>query len=146
MKPIRINIDQPPMGGKAWLLENKGIFVLEECAGDLRTIACTHAGSGSLSVIDGIPDEHGFFPDHEMKSDHSNWEMRNGRPIYRANPVVMGSWMLDAGFFHGLTIIASGGTDSASAIATIVWVPHKPRIITPKPKTIEVPANAKGNN
>ena len=132
-KPKIILLETPPLGGKCWLLEDKGIFVLEKCSGVLRTIACTHAGSGSLAVIDGIPDENGFFPDHEMKEDHPNYHMRNGRPIYRATPVVMGSWMLDAGFFHGLTLLAKGGTDSACAIASIVWMPHVQRVAKVKP-------------
>lgn len=136
--PRIITLDTPSLGGKCWLLEDKGIFVLEKCAGVLRTIACTHAGSGSLAVYDGIPNENGFFPDHEMPDTDPNYHMRNGRPIYRATPVVMGSWMLDAGFFHGLTLLAKGGTDSACAIASVVWMPFKERAIKAK-------ANEKNN-
>lgn len=131
--PKIITLDTPPLGGKCWLLEDKGIFVLEQCAGVLRTIACTHAGSGSLAVYDGIPNENGFFPDHEMPEDHPDFLMRNGRPIYRATPVVMGSWMLDAGFFHGLTFVVKGGTESTCAIASVVWMPFIARAPKVKP-------------
>lgn len=151
--PQIIDVKTPSMGGKVWLLESKGLFVLEGNAGVLRTIACTHAGSGSLVAIDGVPDEKGFFPDQGMtepvmpilraeddKDSHvhqmneyieaeKKYQTRNGRPIYRANPVVMGSWMLDAGFLHGLTIKVDGGGISVAAIASIVWMPFIDRSI-----------------
>lgn len=120
------------MGGKCWLLESKGLFVLEKCPGVLRTIACTHAGAGSLAAYDGIPNDDGFFPDEEMEPDHPDYHRRNGRVIYRATPVVMGSWMLDGGFLHGLTIKAWGGHEATSAIASLVWMPHKARVIKPQ--------------
>ena len=66
-KPTIIDLPLPPMGGKCWLLENKGLFVLEPGPGTIRTLAVTHAGSGSIEVIDGIPDENGFFPDEAMQ-------------------------------------------------------------------------------
>ena len=141
-RPRRILVADPPMGGKAWLLAEKGLFVLEEGPGILRTIACTHAGAGNLEAIDGIPDANGFFAmggevpepqpiDFPTPGDYQAaliaWSRREGRPIYRANPIVMGSWMLDGGFIHGLTIRAAGGHASTSAIATVVWVPHRVR-------------------
>lgn len=145
---IHLDFPRPPMGGKCWLLRDKGMFVLERGPGTLRTIACTHAGSGAIEAIDGVPDENGFFSDEELrepaapagyiermlvgdvaKVDDSIYAeamrkycMRNGRPFYSAHPTVMGSWMLDAGFHHGLTIRAEGGHQAAHAIASIVWV------------------------
>ncbi len=113
--PTYIDLPAPPMGGKCYLLADKGMFVLQRGGGVLRTIACTHAGSGSIIAYDGLPDERGFMDE-------------TARQMYRANPAVMGSWMLDAGFVHGLTILASGGTESASAIASIVYLGHdKPK-------------------
>lgn len=140
-KVTEIDLPTPPMGGKAWLLSEKGIFVLQSGPGTLRTIACTHAGSGNLQAIDGIPDDNGFFPDGEQvlpvrSHDESDAEYlgrlkvfhsRNGRAFYGANPIVMGSWMLDAGFMHGLTLKVDGGHDSTSAIATVVWMPFRQR-------------------
>lgn len=140
-KIIHIELPAPPMGGKCWLLERKGTFVLERGAGVLRTIACTHAGAGSLEVLDGIPNDDGFFSDEEMREpkrepDEPEEEYvarmlkfgtRAGRPFYRASPVVMGSWMLDAGFNHGLTLRVSGGHEAACAIASVVWMPIKVR-------------------
>lgn len=120
---IRVTVDTPIIGGKCFLLEKKGIYWLEDTPGTLRTIACTHAGSGSLIAIDGIPNEEGFFPDQHMPPDDPNYYRRNGRPIYRASAAVMGSWMLDGGFHHGLVIQAVGGSEGTDAIASIVWLP-----------------------
>jgi hypothetical protein len=136
-----VDLPLPPQGGKCWLLESKGIFVLEPGPGTLRTIACTHAGAGAIEVLDGIPDENGFFPDEAMAEPVGNdlealkiWHARRGRCLYRANPVVMGSWLLDAGFIHGLTIRAQGGNLAATAIASIVWQQYKARVPIKPPK------------
>jgi hypothetical protein len=107
----------PPQGGKNWLIEEKGIFILERGAGTLRTIACTHAGSGTIVAYDGVPDEDGEFPEGNKKAIGAN-----GRLIYKANPPVMGSWMMDAGFVNGLTIESVGGQRATSTIMTVVWV------------------------
>jgi hypothetical protein len=140
-----IDLPTPLIGGICWLLREKGIFVLQRGPGVLRTIACTHAGSGALEAIDGVPDERGFFGDANLDDptdrfmDYTSPEVwtdackqyaqRHGRPLYSASPVVMGSWMLDAGFLHGLTIRAAGGHDAASAIASIVWLPVPQRVL-----------------
>jgi hypothetical protein len=151
-----IDLPTPPIGGICWLLREKGIFVLQRGPGVLRTIACTHAGSGALEAIDGVPDERGFFGDQDMPDPNDNigaamaesaaepdsgilaanrlarskaYAQRRGRPLYSASPVVMGSWMLDAGFLHGLTIRAAAGHDSVCAIASIVWMPVPQRVL-----------------
>ncbi|HTI81757.1 MAG TPA: hypothetical protein VL614_15015 [Acetobacteraceae bacterium] len=157
-KPQIIDIPLPSMGGKCWLLEAKGMFVLEPGPGTMRTFACTHAGSGTVEFIDGIPNELGFFPDDDMpeppaftedelqilevshrttfdppagikeKMDlHKAWGARRGRSFYRASPAVMGSWMLDAGFIHGLTVRATGEHSSVNTMGSIVWMPFKAR-------------------
>jgi hypothetical protein len=151
-----IDLPTPPMGGKCWVLKSKGLFVLERGPGVLRTIACTHAGAGALEAIDGIPDENGFFPDQDMPEPNvadflhtfaydgagvatpmpggydvaaKAYACRQGRPLYSASPTVMGSWMLDAGFLHGLTIRAAGGHEAAFVIASIVWMPVPQRVL-----------------
>jgi hypothetical protein len=150
-----IDLPTPPIGGICWLLREKGLFVLERGPGVLRTIACTHAGSGALEAIDGVPDERGFFSDQDMADPNDMmanlaesaaepdsdalhmkrlarskaYAQRRGRPLYSASPVVMGSWMLDAGFLHGLTIRAAAGHDSVCAIASIVWMPVPQRVL-----------------
>ncbi len=163
-KPQRIELPLPPLGGKCWVLREKGLFVLEEGPGVLRTIACTHAGAGNLEALDGVPDADGFFADEAMtepqlmlpplltrpygvtvaqhkrdnkiacdmaKHQHADemraYMRRRGRQLYSANPVVMGSWMLDGGFIHGLTLRVAGGHDAAMAIASVVWQPYKSR-------------------
>lgn len=132
-----LELPLPPLGGKCWVLRGKGIFVLERGPGVLRTIACTHAGSGALEICDGVPDDRGFFPDEHMPEPRPDqfesvesyvvarkqYDSRRGRPLYNPNPIVMGSWMLDGGFLHGLTVRAIGGHESSSAIASIVWMP-----------------------
>lgn len=122
---IEIPLRQPIMGGKAWVIEESGLFVLERGGGVLRTVACTHAGSGSCEAADGVPDENGFFqiysphkPPAECEPGKPGW----GRRLFRGSPVVMGSWMLDAGFSDGLTFRYGGGTDGVAMIATIVWM------------------------
>ena len=110
----------PPLGGKCWLLEGKGQFLLERGPGTLRTIACTHAGSGTMLLFDGVPGEDGLFPQEQEPGPNAD-----GRLLYKANPAVMGSWMLDAGFQHGLTVRATGGQPGTPAIASIVWVPFR---------------------
>jgi hypothetical protein len=124
------DLPMPPLGGKCWVLDKKGQFVLERGPGTLRTIACTNAGSGSLLILDGVPDENGELP---MQMLEIPGYIGNGRQLYKANPPVMGSWMLDAGFQHGLTIRNIGGQDSAPAMASIVWVPFKAKAKAPEP-------------
>jgi hypothetical protein len=131
--PVIVDLPVPPLGAPCFLLERKGVFVLRVGPGVLRTIACTHAGAGTLEAIDGVPDERGFFPDEDMpEADPAYWS-RRGRPLYRANPVVMGSWMLDGGFIHGLTIRAMSGHEQTNAIASIVYMPFRSKA-PPAPK------------
>ena len=130
-KPERIIVPQPPMGCKCFLIEKPGMFVLEEGPGTLITDACTHAGAGALTIIDGVPNEQGFFPDEPIREHydevmfHELMGKRHGREMVRFPVVVMGSWMLNAGFHNGLTISVAGGHSDLSPIATIVWMPFR---------------------
>ena len=126
MKPTRIILNTPTIGGKIWLLDRKGMFVLEEGPGMMYTIACTHAGSGSITAYDGIPNEEGFFPDEEIADTDPDYATCNGRKIFNSNPAMMGSWMTNGGFMHGLTILAGGGMhESVALMASIVWMGAK---------------------
>ena len=130
-----VRLPTPSLGGKGWLLKGKGIFVLEEGPGMVITMACTHAGSGSIDIVDGVPDASGFYPEPLIKdvSADGYWQQPGIHKMLTMCPSVMGSWMLSAGFYHGLTIHAEGGTDSAAVIATIVWMPEaKPKQAAPK--------------
>ncbi len=102
----------PPLGAKCHLIDRKGVFVFERGGGTLRTIACTHAGSGTFVALDVLVDDNGKF-------------IGPSRVLYKANPVVMGSWMLDAGFVNGLVLQNFGGPGGISALASIVWLPVK---------------------
>lgn len=115
------DLAMPSLGGKIWLIDKKGQFVFERGSGTLRTIACTHAGSGTLAAYDGVPDEAGLFPD-ELNPYGPN---ANGRIIYKAHPAVMGSWMLDGGFRFGLTVRSLGGQPGTPTFASLVWLPFK---------------------
>lgn len=117
----------PPIGGKVYLIQTKGLFIFERGPGTFRTLACTHAGSGGFIGYDGVPDENGIFPDEGMEPSHPGYGQANGRVIYKANPAVMGSWMCDAGFYHGFAIRASGGHRNAPAFGTVVWMPFRQR-------------------
>jgi len=115
----------PALGGKVWVLDRKGQFVLEKGPGTFRTTACTHAGSGNLLILDGVPEENGEFRwDLIEKPNYFG----NGKLLFKANPVVMGSWMLDAGFNHGLTVRHLGGQFGTPAMASLVWVPYKAKV------------------
>lgn len=157
-RPIYLDLPLPPLGGKCWVMREKGLFVLEQGPGVLRTIACTHAGSGNLEALDGIPNADGFFVDEQLTmpvepqaidflspdgyeaasarylADMKRYAQRDGRPLYSANPVVMGSWMLDAGFIHGLTLRVAGGHEAAAAIASVVWQPFRSRAPVKSPE------------
>jgi hypothetical protein len=118
------SIPMPQLGGKIWVLDKKGQFLLERGPGTLRTVACTGAGSGSLLVIDGVPDENGEIPLVPNKSGNltTGWKL-----LLKSNPVVMGSWMLDGGFQNGLTVRHYGGQSAVAAFASFVWLPYKAR-------------------
>ncbi len=145
-KPEIIMVPQPPMGCPSYLIERPGMFVLHVGPGTLITDACTHAGAGSMMIYDGVPDENGYFPEappvpEEGKAwqvrtadgfrlaDLSEWReaygRRHGRELLRKSPVVMGSWMLNAGFHNGLTVDVSGGHEGMAPVATIVWTPFR---------------------
>lgn len=135
-QPRRILIEQPPMGGKAFLLRQKGMFVLEEGPGMLQTLNITHAGGGELMVYDGVPNKDGFFPDERLTETDPKYHTSNGRVFYHFSPVYMGAWMSNAGFKHGLTVVALGS--DVPAFATIVWQSvkqaAKPTLPVEKPK------------
>ena len=115
----------------------------------MRTIACTHAGAGALEAFDGIPDVGGHFPGDNMEEpaplrpgstqaqidEHKQrriaYDTRNGRAIYQAPAAIMGSFMMDGGFLHGLTIRATSGHASVSTVASIVWMPVRQRAPDP---------------
>jgi hypothetical protein len=137
-KVTHVEVPAPVMGGKAWLLNDKGLFVIERGPGTCITLACTHAGAGGIEIIDGIPNEGGFFDNAEnvpVDEPHSDsppdvlerWGKRNGRVYYRALPAIMGSFMLNAGFHNGLTVRAMGGHNAVAAVATLVWMPYRVR-------------------
>lgn len=141
-KPEFIVTPQPPMGAKAYLIERSGLFVLEVGPGTLITDACTHAGAGSMLIMDGVPDGNGYFPDppaelltmppgiseHEFLASYREaFGKRHGRHLLRKSPTVMGSWMLNAGFHNGLTVEVSGGHEGMAPVATIVWQPFRQR-------------------
>ena len=124
-KVTYIKLPTPKLGAKTYLLKNSGIYVLEPGPGALQAIAVTHAGTGALTIRDGIPDDRGYFPDQEMLETDERYHHRNGRDIWAASPIIMGMWMVNAGLFHGLTVECFGGMHDVSTRITLAWVPYK---------------------
>ena len=101
----RIVVPKPPVGAKAEVFESKGLYVLEEGPGDYLQTVCAHAGSGHVEIFDGRVEGSRII----------------GRKLFRASPMAMGVWHLNAGFQHGLVIDAGGGQQSLGAHFTAVW-------------------------
>lgn len=99
----RVEIPEPIIGGKGWCIEGVGNFLLEEGPGVLRAIGITHTGSSYITIYDGLT-------------------ISGARPLFRANPTVLGHWMLDLGFNEGLCIEVGG---KMMPFATIVWIKHR---------------------
>ena len=138
-KPIRVKLKDPPIGNKMHLIMHHGIYVLEESPCMVRAVACTHAGSGGVIIYDGVPDEHGYFPadtpmsvlvpenptEEELAAALELYYNRNGRPVYYANPAVMGMWMFDGGLMHGFTLVSLSDAQTSAPIITITWAGEK---------------------
>lgn len=117
MKPVKVNLPTPEMGNKIWLLQQKGVYILEEGPGMLAGISSTYAGGVTLEIYDGIPDADGFFP-----KPASTEGAYNGRSIWRSHPLYMGMNQLNGGFHHGLTVICDGSVDPT---VSITWAAVK---------------------
>ena len=98
-------IPEPIVGGKGWVVERTGRFLLQKTPGTLRSISCTHTGSAYLRLWDGTT------------FDHQNLDVM--RPMFHLAPCVLGCWLLDMGFNKGLICEVIG---VMSPFATIVWV------------------------
>ena len=94
----RIVVAKPPIGAKCWVMDRKGRFLLEEGAGVLHHLTCTHAGEGAILARD-----------------------LDGRHLIRLQPSAMGVWHLSGGFHHGLEIEHMGNAPHLGAIASVVW-------------------------
>jgi hypothetical protein len=105
---IRPFIPEPIIGGKCWVPDAFGKFLLQEGPGILRCIAITHTGSGALTLYDGVR-----FHYHKLQAFTK----------FRANPTVLGHFMLDAGFNDGLILELEGSR--SLPCASIVWVPKR---------------------
>ncbi len=127
----RIEVPEPRMGSKCYLIERKGIYVLEVGEGVLRSIACTHIGSGSTLFSDGVPDEHGYFGNERMDPYSREYMTSNGRKLQAMSPQIIGFQALDAGFRHGLTVSCIGGTMGVPVFISVCWIKHKSRARTP---------------
>lgn len=129
MRPVEhIYIDNPPIGFKGHLMLSRGTYVLERGPGVLQSYTCGHAGSGGYVIIDGIPDEDGFFSEPSEPGERDKWlkdPNRNGKKLVYANPPILASNQMGIGFLHGLTIQIEGlqEGDSASPILTVAWMP-----------------------
>ena len=101
----RIALPKPPWGSKANLILERGLYALEEQPGNILHLTCAHAGSGSVRVYDA-----------QIVADRLV-----GREIWRATPMAMGVWHLNAGFQHGLVVEVIGGVEGVAPMFTAVW-------------------------
>lgn len=120
----RVTRPQPQLGAKCVALTQKGVYIMEQGPGSLVTIACTHAGSGIVVAYDGYPDENGFVETYSPDPKALDQDLtKPGLELVHCHPAIMGSWMMNSGYHHGLTIILGSEDNSPSAIASIVWMP-----------------------
>lgn len=120
-----VRVKQPVMGCKSFLIEKKGIYVLEEGEGVLRSLAVTYIGSGGFKVFDGLPSASGHDVGQTNIALDTRYRDVSGRRMFFMSPQIIGFWGLDAGFKNGLTIVADGGSASTPVLVTVVWDKHK---------------------
>lgn len=123
-----LDLPKPPLGNKIFCLQEHGTYVLEQGPTCIRAIMCTHAGAGSVSILDGIPDKDGFCPEENLRPGMEGYERANGRLIWLASPSVMGMWMADGGCFHGVTIVVNGTNPVAAPTIVATWMPYTPPV------------------
>ncbi len=131
----RVKLPPAKMGSKVFLIEKKGVYVLEDGPAILRSLACTYVGTGSLVVRDGTPSDNGYFDVDKCDPYSPEYALTNGRKVYAAAPVCIGFWGLDCALVHGLTVEAAGGTKDGSVLVTVCWMEQK---IQPKAVTLMV--------
>lgn len=122
-----VEVPEPQMGAKSWLIENKGIYVLERGPCVLRSLSCTYIGSGSFLVRDGMPDNFGKFDCDRLDPFSKEYTTANGRKVFLMAPQIIGFWGLDVGLRNGLTIIADGGQEHGPVLVTACWIKLKLR-------------------
>lgn len=140
-----VKLPKPPIGNKIFYTHEVGMFLLERGPAVWRCMSNTHIGSGVITVVDGVPDDNGFFPDQDVHfTDVERYAKANGKIIFQSNPAVMGMWMEDGFCWNGLTIILRGEHKAVMPCVSVCWLPHTepaPRIVAdapiqlPEPKT-----------
>ncbi len=119
-----VQVKTPFMGCNSFLIESKGIYVLEHGEGVLRSLAVTYVGTGALHVYDGVPDKE-LLSSNKLSVLDTRFPVVEGRKIITMSPQIVGFWGLDAGFKRGLTVVASGGQAASPVLVSVMWVKHK---------------------
>ena len=102
-----VRVPEPAFGNRAYMIEEKGIYVLSRVPCVVNTIACTHVGGGQVRVLD---------------AKLVNLAVSGAaKPLYKANPQTMCLWMLGAGVEQGLVVEAMGGVAGTPVFLTISW-------------------------
>lgn len=101
---IEPTIPDPIIGGKAWVCEASGIYLLQRGPGALRFVACTHTGSAYVRLWDSLDYNHG-----------------NMRQMFPLAPTILGAWNPDAGFNDGLLCEVIGTPAPALILVWIGW-------------------------
>jgi hypothetical protein len=125
---FKVHLPMPPLGAKCLAIAKKGVYIMEECSGTLISVMCTHAGAGIMLGADVVPDERGYFQTYSPDPEDPDQDLtKPGLELYHAHPAVMGAWLLNGGFHHGLTMVFGAGHDSCPTVASVTWMPFVKR-------------------
>ena len=122
-----VETPEPRMGAKSFLVETKGIYILERGPAVLRSLSCSYMGTGGFSVRDGVPTAGGHFDADRLDPFSKEYMLANGRRMFIMSPQIIGFWGLDAGIHHGLTVVANGGQKGGPVLVTVCWIKLKER-------------------
>ncbi len=101
--PRHIHIPDPPIGNKVHLIMERGMWVLERGPCVWLGMSITHAGSGGVTVHDGIPDHDGFFAPEPQPPQLFMWDGRESVLIDHKK------WKRGVGMPAGVRILNNDG-------------------------------------
>ena len=104
----RVRMPFPPFANKGYMVERKGLYILEESPGMLVAVACMHFGEGQVRVMDARIQENMVIA-------------AGARPLYTATTQTMCLWMLGAGFDQGLLVEALGTDRGQPVFMSLSW-------------------------
>lgn len=125
----RVVLNAPKQGAYGFVVDSKGIFICAEQPGIFHHVTCPHAGSGTVSVLDGKVD---------WKTGQMIGEYGEPRPLMILHPASMGVWHLSCGFNVGLIVKSMGdNTSNTPSLFTPVWNVKKDNFPARKSEYVE---------